>query len=346
MKCVSCGANLSPGVDVCRHCNTLNDTDFRLLGQARVGSAASVSEETACPRCHKPLIFLNIQMGETYPVHRCKGCLGTFFPSSDLNRLANNVAQGKGMDRERLAQLCSETPREIWPITYIPCPSCQQMMLREMFGETSGVVCDRCNEHGVWLDGGELGRLLSWARARGFESPSESSPGEGKSLSHNEQLITRFYQAFQNKDHRSMAACYHPQVVFGDPAFPRLEGWRASAMWMMLCERGKDLELQFRNVRASEIEGEAFWEAWYTFGKSGPVVHNQIYAVFNFRDGLIVEHRDRFDMKKWMAAALGFKGKLLGLLPPGRRLVQKQALRGLEDFIVARKLKASDFPNG
>lgn len=175
MKCVSCGANLPAGVDECSHCDTLNDTDFRQLGRAQVETSHHYhhheSGERQCPRCHSPLLALKIQMGEAYPVHRCKRCLGTFFGNEDLLRLLGNVADGRGLDADRIAQLCKETPREIWPIAYIPCPECQQTMLRTNFGEGCGVVGDRCKEHGVWLDGGELGRLLNWARAGGVLKP-------------------------------------------------------------------------------------------------------------------------------------------------------------------------------
>lgn len=343
MKCVSCGATLPAGVDVCRHCETLNDVDFRLLGQARVAASDQERVEAHCPRCRVPLISLCIQMGESYPVHRCKGCLGTFFPSPDLQRLVRNVSEGQGLDRDRLAQLCRESPPEIWPIAYIPCPVCRETMERSSYGKTSGVLSDQCYQHGVWLDGGELGRLLSWARAGGTGGEAPQRSGVEEKRTAHQQLITRFYQAFQRKDPRAMAECYHPQATFGDPAFPHLEVWRACAMWMMLCERGKDLKLQFRNVRASHVEGEAFWEAHYTFGQTGHKVHNQIYATFRFRDGLIWEHRDSFDMRRWMHMALGFKGKVLGFLPFGQRIVQKTAAQGLEQFILSRNLKAEDF---
>lgn len=180
MKCASCGATLPAGVDECPHCQTLNDTDFRLLGQARVESADHAEVEAQCPRCQAALMTLTIQMGESFPVQRCKRCLGTFFGHSDLNRLVDSVASGKGLDPERVAQLCRETPREIWPITYIPCPDCRATMQRSGFGKTSGVIVDQCKDHGVWLDGGELGRLLSWARAggpqKGQPAPSSSPP--------------------------------------------------------------------------------------------------------------------------------------------------------------------------
>ncbi len=167
MKCASCGANLPVGVDECQHCQTLNDTDFRLLGRARVADAKRPAEEAQCPRCQTPLMSLKIQMGESYPVHRCKRCLGTFFASEDLERLVSSVADDTTLNEARLAQLCREAPREVWPITYIPCPCCRQTMQRKTFGQSSGVICDHCRDHGLWLDGGELGRLLSWARAGG-----------------------------------------------------------------------------------------------------------------------------------------------------------------------------------
>ena len=166
MKCQRCGAALPVGVDVCQHCKTLNDTDFRQLGQAQIATGGSV-DECQCPRCHSPLVFLKIQMGEVYPVHRCKKCLGTFFSSDDLRQLVNSVADGKAMDKARIAQLCKETPKEIWPITYIPCPTCRQTMMRSGYRGNATIMTDVCRDHGVWLDGGELGRILNWARAGG-----------------------------------------------------------------------------------------------------------------------------------------------------------------------------------
>lgn len=171
MKCVSCGAPLASGKDECEHCRTLNDTDLRMLGQARIQSASSDTHEATCPRCKRALISLNINMGENYSVHRCKGCLGTFFPGGELDRLVTNVARGTSVDEARVAQLCREAPREVWPITYVPCPICTEEMRRKRFGRTSGVMVDYCLHHGHWLDGGELGRILTWARAESSSRP-------------------------------------------------------------------------------------------------------------------------------------------------------------------------------
>nr|QMS48188.1 ketosteroid isomerase-related protein [uncultured bacterium] len=74
-----------------------------------------------------------------------------------------------------------------------------------------------------------------------------------------EQLIERFYAAFQKRDAAGMAACYHPDVTFSDEAFPGLRGDRARDMWRMLCERGTDLELTFSDVSADAERGSAHW---------------------------------------------------------------------------------------
>jgi Zn-finger nucleic acid-binding protein len=41
------------------------------------------------------------------------------------------------------------------------------MMNRINFGARSGAVIDRCKEHGVWLDAGELRQLCEWMKLGG-----------------------------------------------------------------------------------------------------------------------------------------------------------------------------------
>lgn len=152
----------------------------------------------------------------------------------------------------------------------------------------------------------------------------------------NQALIDRFYRAFQVRDAAAMAACYHPQIVFSDPVFPDLRGPKAGAMWAMLCARATDLELEFRDVRADDARGSARWDARYTFAQTGRHVHNAIAAEFEFRDGLIVRHVDRFDFWRWARQALGPTGLFLGWTPMVRNRVRAMARRGLDAFISKR----------
>ena len=153
----------------------------------------------------------------------------------------------------------------------------------------------------------------------------------------NEETIRRFYTAFQKRDAAGMNACYAQDVQFSDPVFTDLRGDAARAMWTMLCERGKDLKIEFRDVRADGATGAAHWEAWYTFSGSGRQVHNIIDATFEFRDGKISKHTDRFDLHRWAGQALGFMGKLLGGTSFLQDKVRGTAAKSLEDYMAKRK---------
>jgi len=148
----------------------------------------------------------------------------------------------------------------------------------------------------------------------------------------NQSVIEAFYNAFARRDAAGMAACYHPEIEFSDPVFPRLKGQEANAMWEMLCQRGKDLQIEYQVLRADDSGGAAHWDARYTFSGTGRKVHNSIEAEFKFRDGRIVRHRDRFDLWRWTRMALGAKGMLLGWLPAVQNAVRAQAARGLAAF--------------
>lgn len=148
-----------------------------------------------------------------------------------------------------------------------------------------------------------------------------------------EQLIQRFYSAFQKRDAAGMVACYAPQVQFSDPVFTDLRGPRAGAMWKMLCERGKDLRIEFGEVRADDRSGSAHWDAWYTFGGTGRPVHNRIDASFEFAGGLIAKHTDRFDLHRWAGQALGLPGKLLGWTPLLQNRIRAMAAGNLDQYL-------------
>ena len=149
----------------------------------------------------------------------------------------------------------------------------------------------------------------------------------------NAQVIRKFYTSFAKRDAAGMAACYHPSVTFSDEIFTHLEGKQVAGMWRMLCERGKDLKIEFRDIEAGESVGSVHWEAWYTFSATGRPVHNKVDARFEFRDGRIIRHRDRFSFRAWAAQALGLKGKLLGWTPFLRSRVRSQAAKNLEGFL-------------
>ena len=154
----------------------------------------------------------------------------------------------------------------------------------------------------------------------------------------NKQVIESFYTAFQNKDYKTMQACYADTAVFSDEVFVNLRTREVRAMWEMLIKRGKDLKLEFKNVVADEHKGSAEWIATYSFSASGNKVVNKIKASFEFENGKIVKHTDTFDFPLWAKQALGFKGLLLGRTNFLRNKVQASAKQNLEKFMVANNM--------
>lgn len=141
----------------------------------------------------------------------------------------------------------------------------------------------------------------------------------------NKALIERLYEEFGRCNGAAMTACYAPDAHFRDPAFGDLEGDDVGAMWRMLTGRAKDLKIELREHDADEERGSAHWIARYTFSTGRPVV-NDIEASFRFADGLIADHVDEFDFRRWAKQALGPSGNLVAVLPPLRRKARAKAL--------------------
>ena len=148
----------------------------------------------------------------------------------------------------------------------------------------------------------------------------------------NEELIRNFYERFAQRDAEGMATCYHADIWFSDPAFPSLRGDEASDMWRMLVSRGKDLQIVLHEASADDKQGNAIWEARYTFSQTGRHVVNRINATFVFRDGKIVRHIDHFPLWKWSSQALGPLGSLLGWSLPIKLLIRKKAAASLQAY--------------
>jgi ketosteroid isomerase-like protein len=151
------------------------------------------------------------------------------------------------------------------------------------------------------------------------------------SVETNRQTIERFYEAFGQCNGAAMTACYAPEAHFHDPAFGDLHGPDVGAMWRMLTSRATDLKIELHEHEADEETGSAHWIARYTFSTGRPVV-NDIQARFRFKDGLITDHVDEFDFRRWAKQALGPSGHLVALLPPLRKKARAKALDQLEQF--------------
>ncbi|MCI0750985.1 MAG: nuclear transport factor 2 family protein, partial [Flammeovirgaceae bacterium] len=97
-------------------------------------------------------------------------------------------------------------------------------------------------------------------------------------MSEEENLIHTFYNAFQKNDYATMQSCYHKEATFSDPAFQNLNSKEVKSMWQMLITSARDLRIEFSDVRFDGRFGYCYWQAYYTFSRTGRFVHNRIHA--------------------------------------------------------------------
>lgn len=141
-------------------------------------------------------------------------------------------------------------------------------------------------------------------------------------------IITSFYEAFSKRDAEGMVKHYADDVHFSDPVFPDLHGDDAKNMWRMLCARGKDLVVEFRDV----TDTSAHWDATYTFSQTKRKVLNRIDATFTFEGDKIKTHTDVFNLYAWTKMAIGVPGLLLGWTPFFQNTLRKKAMAGLHEY--------------
>ena len=154
----------------------------------------------------------------------------------------------------------------------------------------------------------------------------------------NEQVIRRFYTAFQQLDDATMLDCYSNDAIFSDPVFGILQGAELKAMWEMLCKSAKNFSLTFSDIQLLDDEyATCNWVATYTFSKTGRNVVNHIKAHMRIRNGKITEHTDKFDLWKWSRQALGIPGLLLGWSGFIQNKVHNNARKSLDKFMAGKE---------
>jgi Zn-finger nucleic acid-binding protein len=118
-----------------------------------------------CPACHIPLIVVE---REGIEVDWCLECKGLWFDEGELELLGQKA--GRKLESEDLGRRDGD---EVGPGDR-KCPRCRRRMQRLSLGTATGsdVEVDRCDAHGLWLDHGELGRVIG---RRKLKRPTDES---------------------------------------------------------------------------------------------------------------------------------------------------------------------------
>jgi len=113
-----------------------------------------------CPVCKISALVIEYEKVE---LDYCSHCGGLWFDEGELELLLDAMEQGAASKYvadilARPEAKSSEDKRK--------CPICNQTMKKTLIGVNEGITVDACSlGHGLWLDGGELNRLLDQINA-------------------------------------------------------------------------------------------------------------------------------------------------------------------------------------
>ncbi len=150
----------------CTGCeNRFEAAGYRDATCPECGAVAQPPAVRPCPRCDLPL---HVRLVSDLVLDECSRCGGLF-----LDRLAKRLLAEQNVDRaEALFAALANTPEPTGPPADKPqlaCPVCQGAMVRKLSATGAGVVIDICKSHGTFFDGGELHKLLVFARRQALE---------------------------------------------------------------------------------------------------------------------------------------------------------------------------------
>jgi Zn-finger nucleic acid-binding protein len=110
-----------------------------------------------CPRCGLLLAGTEYE-GEQ--VHFCSTCWGYWLTRSQLDQITSSAKYrfGKGEAQTIAESLHSDgdTNRQGSEHIAVRCPVCREEMRKKTYTTNCPVQIDECDQHGLWLDTGEI----------------------------------------------------------------------------------------------------------------------------------------------------------------------------------------------
>ncbi|MFI5311742.1 MAG: zf-TFIIB domain-containing protein [Gemmatimonadales bacterium] len=169
-KCDYCGAPLA--TVTCPQCFAPMFVGSKFCARCGAAAARAVVENSTpqdCPRCGATLQAL--QLGAT-TAHECAACGGLWLDPESLQKLCDAREAHAGVVSALGARPPASAPSQD-TVRYIHCPHCGKLMNRVNFAHTSGVIMDVCKVDGVWLDRGELERVVTFVERGGLAAARE-----------------------------------------------------------------------------------------------------------------------------------------------------------------------------
>jgi Zn-finger nucleic acid-binding protein len=192
-RCASCGALLEDGALTCGYCRArvTREGELSLIcpecfarnhPESRFCTACGVTfrpqpvpepaPDAAAPPCVRCGAAMAPRAIGGIAVQECAACNGIWVPGDRFDELVTRAIDAWKSQEE--GAIVPE-PRRTGGnpagerVEYRKCPVCGAMMSRRNYRRTSGVIVDRCHDHGTWLDADELERIAGFILSGGLD---------------------------------------------------------------------------------------------------------------------------------------------------------------------------------
>jgi Zn-finger nucleic acid-binding protein len=119
-----------------------------------------------CPNCKASL---KVVLEDGVEVDACESCKGVWVDTVEEKAVLEMKPDVFTVEELRKIRKIYEPFSKTDPVRYRPCPVCHELMNRKNWGAHSGVVVDKCDQHGAWYDEDELEKIREFVAAGGVE---------------------------------------------------------------------------------------------------------------------------------------------------------------------------------
>ena len=148
MDCPHCKKKTSDRSAKCEHCGR----------GVRTAKTRDPLRPVHCPRC---VISADIITVGDLELDLCPKCGGIWFDKGEIAALEKTITDieiSKDL-KAALTSVAAVRPSAP-PRLYLPCPVCNQPMLQKNYAEVSGLLVERCPEHGTWVTQDQAVKLI------------------------------------------------------------------------------------------------------------------------------------------------------------------------------------------
>ncbi|HOW58590.1 MAG TPA: zf-TFIIB domain-containing protein [Candidatus Omnitrophota bacterium] len=128
--------------------------------------AKRAGQTLVCPRCSN---LLTAAVEEGWEIDFCGQCKGVWVDIWAERELLGIKPAAFTMDELKRLHRSYKPLGRLKPVQYVSCPVCKELMNRKIWGTYSGIVIDKCFEHGTWFDEGELEKIREYVALGGME---------------------------------------------------------------------------------------------------------------------------------------------------------------------------------